>query len=114
MFYLFLVLIGLLALGAYATLVMHLVPGAAEERLGLLEPLPPDLGVWKVDETSPEGAAAKARGLVRQVRTCRLSSSGWFESERLVHQARYRDGATDAIVSVEPERLSKRRRVRRT
>lgn len=113
MFYAFLVLVGLCALAVYATLILHLVPGAAEERLGVLEALPPDLGVWKTDESSQDAEAAKARGLTRQVRTYHESASGWFGGERLVRQVRYRNSATNEIVHVEPDEVVKRRRIRR-
>ena len=113
MFYAFLVLVGLVALGVYATLILHLVPGAAEERLGVLEALPRDLGVWKTDESSPEGAAAQGRGLTRQVRTYHQPSSGWFGGDRLILQVRYRDRTSDEIVAVEPEVIRRRRRVKR-
>jgi hypothetical protein len=113
MFYLFLVLVGFGAVGVYVTLILHLVPGAAEERLGVLEELPPDLGVWQTDDSSPEGKAASARGLIRQIRTCHEPAVGWFGSERLLRQTRYRDRATNEIVRVDQDTAVKRRRVRR-
>jgi len=35
--------------------------GAAEDRLGVLEALPPDIGVWKADDSSAEGVTAMAQ-----------------------------------------------------
>ena len=113
MFYLFLVIVAFFGIAIYVTLILRLVPGAAEERLGVLEDLPPDLGVWKTDESSPAGQDARARGLVRQVRVCSQSASGWFRSERLVRQVRYRDLGTNEVVHVGPEELVKRKRVSR-
>jgi len=113
MFYLFLLSVGVAALGVYVALILHLVPGAAEERLGVLEELPIDIGVWKTDETSPAGHAAEAKGLSRQVRVLHRPAAGWFGGDRLVRQVRYRDRATDEIVLVDPEEVTKRRRIRR-
>jgi GNAT superfamily N-acetyltransferase len=80
------------------------VPGAVEERLGELEGLPQNLGEWVVDESSPEAQGAAARGLTRERRTWRDPGKGWFGSDRLVLQVRYRDRATGAIQSAEPDR----------
>jgi hypothetical protein len=113
MFYLFLVVVAFFGIAIYVTLILRLVPGAAEERLGVLEDLPPDLGVWKTDESSPAGQDARARGLVRQVRVCSQSANGWFRSERLVRQVRYRDLGTNEVVHVSPEEVVKRKRVKR-
>jgi hypothetical protein len=105
--------IGLGALAVYLLLIFREVPGAVEERLGELEGLPPNLGEWAVDESSPEAQSAAARGLVREHRTWRDPGKGWFGSDRLVLQVRYRDRATGAIQSAEPDRALQRRRVRR-
>jgi hypothetical protein len=113
MFYVFLVVVGLAAVGIYVTLILHLVPGAAEERLGVLEDLPSDLGVWKTDESSPESGTATARGMIRQVRTYQEATGGWFGGPRLIRQVRYRDQVTGDIVHVDPDKPMKRRRVRR-
>jgi hypothetical protein len=111
--YLFLFLIAMLGAGLYLTLILRLVPGAAEERLGALEELPPDLGLWKTDETSALAQSARAEGLIRQVRVCLQASDGLFSSERLTRQTRYCDVTTHEIVRVDPEEVLKRRRIRR-
>jgi hypothetical protein len=107
LFYLFLLICGALALAVYVVFIMKLVPGAAEERLGVLEPLAADVGKWKEDLDSDEGKSAKAEGLVREVRQFFYESNG-----RLVHQVRYRDPSSGEIVRTEPERNVKRKRVR--
>lgn len=107
MFYLFLVIIAVLGIGIYLLFILPNVPGAVEERLGVLEPLPEDLGRWKTDQESPEGQAALARGQTREIRTLFEEQSG-----RLVHQARYRDQATGEIVAVDPDQRVKRRRIK--
>jgi len=112
-FYVFLLAVGLAALGVYVTLILNLVPGAAEERLGVLEELPPDIGVWKVDDVSPEDDALAAQGLSREVRLYHQQNTGWAGRERLIRQVRYRNRATGEIVRVEPDRVIKRRRVKR-
>jgi hypothetical protein len=83
------------------------VPGAAEERLGVLEPLPPRLGEWEEDLASPEAARAKQEGLTREVRMFLDESRG-----RLLQQARYRSVSTNEIVRVDPDIAVKRRRIR--
>ncbi len=113
MFYAFLVIVGLVGIGIYVALMLHLVPGAAEERLGVLEQLPPDLGKWKADDVSPEGVMAKKQGLARQVRLYHHSATSLLSGDRLVRQVRYRDAATNAIVRVEPDAVLKRKRIKR-
>lgn len=113
MFYLFLVLVALIAIGTYAAFMLRLVPGVAEQRFGVLEELPPDLGVWKTESDSPAALAADAYGLRRQVRVYLRPGRGWFGRDQLVRQVRYRNGETNEIVRVDPEEVLKRRRIRR-
>ena len=108
MFYLFLVVCGAIGIGIYLLFIMNLVPGAKEERIGVLEPLPPDVGKWKEDRDSDEGRAAAAEGLVREARHFFYEISG-----KLVRQVRYRSEATNEIVRTDPEESVKRRRLRR-
>jgi hypothetical protein len=107
LFYVFLVVVGVVAAALYVTLFVKEVPGFAEQRLGKLEDLPPDVGKWREDAESPEASAARDEGLVREVRH-------WWDSERskLWLQVRYRDAKTREIVRVEPDVPVKRRRVR--
>lgn len=108
MFYLFLLVVALAGIAFYLLFILNLVPGAAEERLGVLEPLPPETGTWKPDHDSPEARVAAAEGLKREVRHY------FYESEsRLVFQVRYRNSETNEIVRSDPERVVKRRRIRR-
>lgn len=109
MFYLFLLVVGLGALTVYMTLILNLVPGAAAERLGVLEELPPDLGIWKVDESPSDQPSLEEQGLRRETRMYYQRTPG----ERLVRQVRYRDLVTNEIVRVEPDKVIKRRRVKR-
>jgi hypothetical protein len=111
-FYVFLILVGILAVGVYLLFIFSQVPGAKEQRLGVLEPLPADLGKWKIDEDSPEAAAAKREGQVREVRVLHYEGTG-FSHGRLVEQVRYRSAETHEIVRVEPERELKRKRVKK-
>jgi hypothetical protein len=105
-FYVFLLVLAALGIGIYLIVFLGNVPGAAEERLGVLEPLPPDLGEWTEDCDSPEAKRAGAEGLQRQVRTFFDESRG-----RLLLQARYRRITDGEIVRAEPDRVLKRRRV---
>lgn len=108
MFYVFLVLCAAIGIGIYLLFIMNLVPGAAEERIGVLEPLPPDTGTWKEDRESELGRAAEREGLVCEVRHYFYEQNG-----RLVRQTRYRNPDTNEIVRSDPEQTVKRRRVRR-
>jgi hypothetical protein len=106
-FYFFLVLVGLAGLGVYVLFIFNLVPGVREERMGVLEALPEDVGQWKADESSEAGRGASGEGLVRETRHYFYEATG-----KLVFQARYRRKETGEIVRVEPEAPVKRRRVR--
>jgi hypothetical protein len=112
LFYVFLLLIGVVAVGIYLTFILTQVPGAAEERLGVFEALPGDIGKWKLDEESPEAGLARAEGLRREVRLLHEPKQGLFGADVLVTQVRLRDGATNEIVRIEPERRTARRRIK--
>jgi hypothetical protein len=103
--YVFLLVIAALAIAVYLLLVFNNVPGAVEERLGTLEPLPEDIGVWRADAESSAGRAAHAEGLVREVRT-------FLDDGKLVRQVRYKSLANGDIVRVEKDERIKRRRVK--
>jgi hypothetical protein len=107
-FYFFLLVVGLLSLGLYVLFVLNLVPGAKEERLGVIEPLPRDTGTWKADTESAEASAAKAEGLVREVRHYFYEGEG-----KLVLQVRYKSAETGDVVRADPEQSVKRRRIRK-
>jgi hypothetical protein len=107
LFYVFLLICGALAIGVYLLFIMNLVPGAKEERIGVLEALPPDLGKWKTDENSEEGRRSASEGLVRETRHFFYEAN-----DRLVLQVRYRNRETNQIVRTEPEAVVRRRRLR--
>jgi hypothetical protein len=107
LFYVFLLVCGALAIALYLLFIFNLVPGAKEERLGVLEALPEDLGKWKVDDASDSGKQAAGEGLVREVRYFFYEANN-----RLVLQVRYRSAETSEIVRTEPEAVVKRRRLR--
>ncbi len=110
MFYVFLVIVAGLGIAFYLLFLMNLVPGLKEERLGVLEPLPENLGEWVTDDSSEAGRAARAEGLVRETRHYHYEAGS---GGKLVLQARVRHPDTDEIVRVEEERVIKRRRVRK-
>jgi hypothetical protein len=102
----FMLVVAALGAGAYLLLFFSHVPGAKEERLGELEPLPEHLGRWVADPApGPDGLLREQRHL--------LVEGGALGGERLVVQVRHRDPATREIVRVEPEVEQKRRRLRR-
>ena len=107
MFYVLLLVLAALGVGIYLIVFLGNVPGAVEERLGVLEPLPPDLGQWKEESDTSEVARAAEQGLKREVRTFLDEGQG-----RLLRQVRYRNIATDEIVRAEPDQVIKRRRIR--
>jgi hypothetical protein len=107
MFYVFLVLVGIAGVAVYVLFIFNLVPGVQDERLGVLEPLPADVGRWSADTESPEGRAAERDGLVREVR-----HFFYENSKKLVLQVRYKQKDTGEIIRIEPERPVKRKRVR--
>ncbi|HYO94232.1 MAG TPA: hypothetical protein VER33_06955 [Polyangiaceae bacterium] len=107
MFYLFLLAVAAIGFAIYLLFFLNNVPGAMEERLGVHEALPADVGQWSVDSESEQGRLAAAEGLRREVRTFFEESKG-----RLLRQVRYRNAETNAIVRVEPDEVMRRRRVK--
>lgn len=107
MFYVFLVLVGIAGIGVYVLFIFNLVPGVQDERMGVLEPLPPDVGQWRADTESEAGRKAAGEGLSREVRHYFYENGG-----KLVLQIRYKQKDTGEIVRVEPDQPVKRKRVR--
>lgn len=104
-FYVFLILVAGLGALIYLGLFFTQVPGAKEERLGVLEPLPEPLGVWQVDpDKTTEGYQVERRYLFEE--------SKGLGAGTLILQVRWRDAATREIVRVEPEVLIQRRRTK--
>jgi hypothetical protein len=109
-FYLF--LLGVAAAGGLVYLfIAGMYPGLKEERFGVLEPLPPDLGKWQLDADSDAGRKATADGKKLEVRYL-FEEGGLLSSGKLLRQSRLRDGATNDIVEVLADEPIKRRRVR--
>ncbi len=71
---------------------------------GRYELPPADLGTWREVHVGPDG-------LIREERS--LLPDGGANASYLLHQVRYREPATRAIVRVEPERRVRRRRTGR-
>ncbi len=105
MFYVFLLLVAALGALVYLAFFMSQVPGAKEERLGQLEPLPPHLGKWlKVDTNPDEKRIREERHL--------LGESNGFGGSKLLLQVRYRDPISKEIVEIMPEERIRRKRIR--
>jgi hypothetical protein len=104
-YYVFLVVIAALAVGVYLLLIFRNVPGALEERLGVLEPLPNDLGIWKAEADSDAAHAAQSEGLTREIRL-------FLDQGKLLRQVRYRNTATGEIVRADKDQVVKRRRIK--
>lgn len=110
MFYLF--LLGVATLGGIIYLfIAGLFPGLKEERFGVLEPLPENLGQWQTDAESDAGRAAAADGKKREVRLL-FEEGGLFGSGKLTRQARLRDARTNEILTILPDERVARRRIR--
>lgn len=110
MFYLF--LLGVAAAGGLVYLfAAGLFPGLKEERFGVLEPLPPNLGQWEDDSESEAGRRASAAGQRREIRLL-FEEGGLFGAGKLLRQARLRDAQTNKILQVLPDEVIKRRRIR--
>ena len=112
MFFLFLLIVAALGIAVYLVFIFKLVPGAAEERLGVLEPLPQDIGQWRADEESALGKAALERNRKREERLYFEEGKGLLAQGRLVRQVRYRNLSNNAIEEIEPDEPVKRRRIR--
>jgi len=108
----FLFMIAVIGVLFYLLVIYREIPGAVEQRFGVLEALPSDVNQWKADEDSPEGQAAVREGLRREVRVFQDPHGGFMGQGRLVRQVRYRNRATNAIARVEPDEPMKRRRIR--
>jgi hypothetical protein len=109
-FYLF--LLGVAAAGGVVYLfAAGMFPGLKEERFGVLEPLPPNLGQWQDDAESDSAKAAAANGQRREVRFL-FEEGGLFGSGKLLRQSRLRDLHTNKIVQVLPDEVIKRQRIR--
>src|SRR6187551_1697958 len=66
-FYVFLLIVGAIGALAYLALFMSHVPGAADERLGTLEPLPEKLNEWVEDQAqSADGLVCERRHLMSE------------------------------------------------
>jgi hypothetical protein len=111
-FFLFLLIVAALGIGVYLVFIFKLVPGAAEERLGVLEPLPDDIGQWHADVASELGKAARARNRKREERLYFEEGKGLLAQGRLVRQVRYRNLSNNAIEEIEPDQPVKRKRIR--
>lgn len=110
MFYLF--LLGVAAAGGLIYLfIAGMYPGLKEERFGVLEPLPPNLGKWQADSDSEAGKKAAADGKKLEVRYL-FEEGGLLSSGKLLRQSRLRDGETNEIVEVLADEPIKRKRVR--
>ncbi len=93
----------------YIVVTLLVIPGLADERLGRLEDLPEDAGIWKEDLDSHDAHDAMKQGLRRETRY-------WIDQdvigrERIVHQVRYvsKDGV---VVRTGPETRIRRKRCR--
>ncbi len=112
MLYAFVLLCGLVAAGAYVLFFMSQVPGAAEDRLGVYEALPPDLGKWKPEESTAAAQAGLAAGQLREIRWF-FQEAGIGSGGNLIQQVRVRDIKSGEILVVEPEVVIKRRRIKK-
>lgn len=112
MIFVLLIVAAAVGTGLYLLVMYSSIPGAVDERLGTLEPLPDNLGRWVVEDEPDETEAAE--GLVREVRILHHPPKGLLGRERLVKQVRYRNAQTGEIERVEPELVLPRKRTKVT
>lgn len=110
MIFIFLVIAAGLGTAIYLMVMYSSIPGAVDERLGELEPLPQTLGQWITDTDSDDAKRAKDSGLERQVRILHSPAKGLFTKEQLITQVRYKNAQTGEIDRVDPEVRAPRRR----
>lgn len=109
----FLLMIAFIGALFYLLVIYREVPGAMEQRLGVLEALPEDINRWKVDEESDEGKAAAQKGQKREVRIFHDPNGGGFlGGGKLIRQVRYRNRATNEVMRVDPDEPVARKRIR--
>jgi hypothetical protein len=105
-------LLGVAAAGGLIYLfIAGLYPGLKEERFGVLEPLPPNLGKWQHDTESEAGRAASADGKKLEVRLL-FEEGGLLGAGKLLRQSRLRDAQSNEIVTVLADEVVKRKRIR--
>jgi hypothetical protein len=110
----FLLMIAFIGAAFYVLVIYREVPGAVDQRLGVLEALPEDINRWKVDDDSEEGKAAAQKGQKREERLFHDPNGGGFlGGGKLVRQVRYRNRATNEVVRVDPDQLVTRKRIRK-
>lgn len=109
----FLIVLAIIGAMLYLLVIQREVPGVVEQRFGVLEPLPGDIGVWNTDELSDAGKAAVQQGLRRETRLFYDPHGGFLGAGRLIRQTRYRNPATGTIVRVEADEHVPRRRIRK-
>lgn len=102
-FYVFLLIVGAVGALAYVFLFFSHVPGAKDERLGKLEPLPDEMSQW-VELGAHDGLVKEERRL--------FADPGEMDQTKILVQTRYRDPETKEIVRVDPERTYRRKRIR--
>ena len=96
----------------YAVVAMLEVPGMADERLGVLEDLPQDVGEWIVDTESAQAIAAAKEGLTCETRLWIDPEGDFLKREKIMRQVRYLDPDTGDVVRSEKDVRVKRRRVK--
>lgn len=97
----------------YAIVVMMEIPGLADERLGVLEELPEDIGEWKIDTDSPQARAAETEGQSCETRLWLVSGGDFLGREKILRQVRYLDKESGEVVRVEKDVRVKRKRVKK-
>ncbi|MCZ6835123.1 MAG: hypothetical protein O7G85_05050 [Planctomycetota bacterium] len=113
MLYALLLCVALVPCVIYAVVVLMEVPGMADERLGVLEELPDDVGEWKLDTESEQARAAIDDGLICETRLWITTSIMQFNREKIYRQVRYLDPRTLDVVRSEKDIRIKRKRVKK-
>ena len=113
MLYLLLVLIALVPCVIYAIVVMLEVPGMADERFGVLEALPEDIGEWKPEPDEDAIPDAATEGLIRETRLW-INPNDLFGRKKMYRQVRYLDPETQEVLHTEKDVRIRRKRIKKT
>ena len=96
----------------YVAVTLLTIPGLAEQRLGRRETFSSDAWQWQDDLETPKGRAAAAQGRRRQTRLWLDPALDMLGRERILRQTRVIDVETGRVISVEPDRRIRRRRIK--
>lgn len=112
MYYLIFLFIAIVPCVIYVWVIWMEVPGFADERLGVLEDLPDNIGKWTRDEESEKAKAAEQEGLIYETRLWIYGNNPFTNQPKIYRQFRYLDSETEEFVRADKDKRYKRKRVK--